>query len=65
MNILFLDLETTGTNPDIHSIIQIGAALFVQGEKIDQFKIDLAPREGSTIDLGALKVNKHNLSTVG
>lgn len=64
MNILFLDLETTGTNPDVHSIIQIGAALFVEGKKVDQFKINLAPRENSITDLGALRVNKNSLSAL-
>ena len=60
MNILFLDTETTGLNPDEHQIIQLSARFDVDGKNIDNFNRRI--RMGGTVDLGALAVNGRNLS---
>ena len=64
MNILFLDTETTGVDPNKHSLIQIGAALFVDGKLTKKFEIDIKPEEGSAISLEALKVNGNSITAL-
>lgn len=64
MNILFIDTETTGVDAEKHSIIQIGAALYTNGKLVDDFEIDMRPKEGSHVALGALKVNNNSITAL-
>ena len=43
MNILFIDTETTGKNPERNSIIQIAAEYHEDGKKISDFNAKLTP----------------------
>ncbi|MFA5750774.1 MAG: 3'-5' exonuclease [Candidatus Paceibacterota bacterium] len=64
----FIDIETTGLNPDIHEIISIGGVLVKQNwlekkpsfEKIDEFEIKIKPERIEDADRTALKVNKYD-----
>lgn len=62
MNILFLDVETTGTNPNKHSMIEVAARLDIDGKTIDKFTKKFFNATNTTIDLGALKVNNTKLN---
>ena len=51
--LLFVDVETTGLNPDIHGVIQV-AALYEDKE----FTAKVNPGKNVTYDKEALKINK-------
>ncbi len=44
MNLIFLDIETTGLDPEIHKIIEIGCAKVKNGEIIDTFSRLIDPK---------------------
>lgn len=56
-NVLFLDLETTGTKVGRHSIVQIAAEFHKNGEKVLDYNQYVEP-DSKITSLGALKVNK-------
>ena len=51
---MIVDIETTGTNPDIHEIIEIGAVNEVTGETLS---LKVVPIHIHTADPRALEVN--------
>ena len=58
MNKLFyLDLETTGLNPEKHGIIQISAIIEIEGMIKDTFNYKVAPFNDDLIDGRALETN--------
>lgn len=61
--ILFIDLETTGTDPDTHMITQIAAEYYVGGQKQKDFftKVKAIPQPGTAVSLEALKITKQSL----
>ena len=63
MNILFIDLETTGQDPTKHAVIEIAMRLDVDGIKVDQFECKLFNPQTIT-NLGALKYNGTRLSGI-
>lgn len=65
----FIDLETTGTNPEIHEIIEIGCIVAEQVprpgrgpelKKIDELDIKVRPEHMETAEPVALRVNGYN-----
>lgn len=62
MNILFIDVETTGTDPAKHNMIEFAGRLDVDGKTVSRFSRKFFNAQGTTIDLGALRVNKTKLS---
>jgi DNA polymerase III alpha subunit (gram-positive type) len=56
MNILFLDIETTGTDPKKNAIVDLYAEYHINGQKISEWNQKFFNRN-TEIDLGALKVN--------
>lgn|SRR5574343_614407 len=66
----FIDVETTGFNPDIQEIIQIGCVLADQawdGDKvtlkhIEEFELKIQPQNISAADPQALRVNGYTPS---
>ncbi|MAZ40910.1 hypothetical protein CL654_02240 [bacterium] len=69
--LVFLDLETTGTNPQKHEIIEIGCVVARQEpgpdgkpqvEKIEEFDIKVKPKRIEDAEPGALRVNKYSES---
>lgn len=68
-NLAFIDLETTGFNPDKHEIIEIGCVLAKhvrregkgpELEIIDEFDIKVKPERLQDADPDALDVNGYN-----
>ena len=68
-NLAFIDLETTGLNPEKHEIIEIGCLIArqkdrgVQGplvEKIEEFEIKVKPTHIETADREALRICGYN-----
>lgn len=55
MNIIAVDVETTGLHPEKHSIVSIGAVN--TGKPEQTFYIECNAWPGAEIDAGALKVN--------
>jgi DNA polymerase-3 subunit alpha (Gram-positive type) len=65
----FIDLETTGLDPTIHEIIEIGCILAKQTprkgkgplvEKIEEFDIKVKPEHIETATAEALRINKYS-----
>lgn len=61
MNILFLDLETTGLDENKHAVIEIACRLDVDGKKISSHNTKFYNPQTNT-DMAALKVNKARLA---
>lgn len=58
---LFLDVETTGLDPFLNSVVQIGAIVYADGEdgpnEIARYSATFSAHKDSEIDLQALQVN--------
>lgn len=61
MNILFCDVETTGTEPSENTIIELACRLDVDGKTLANYHAKMFNPTSKT-DLGALKVNKSKIS---
>lgn len=55
--LLFLYVETTGTDPARHAIIQLSGIVEIDGEVIEAFHYDLKPFPGDLVTKEALKIN--------
>lgn len=53
---IFVDLETTGTNPEVHGIHQICAIAYLDGKEVKRFVSNAKPLPNDKIDGEALKV---------
>lgn len=60
--ILWLDLETTGTNEQVHGIVEIACILEINGKEVDSFHSYIRPREGTEYDPIAMTVNRHAIA---
>jgi DNA polymerase-3 subunit epsilon len=56
--ILWIDTETTGLDPTLHSIIQIGGVIDIDGEEKEIFEMKCKPHPDFAIDNSAIAVNK-------
>ena len=54
----FLDTETSGLNPKLSAILEIGCILEVNGKIVEEFVIECSPFKDDIIDDKALEVNK-------
>lgn len=64
MNLLVLDLETTGLDSEANGILSIAAKLYNSNrEVVTSFKSNCNP-EDAEINLGALKVNRFTIETI-
>ena len=57
MKILSLDTETTGLQPSVADVIQIGALIRIDSEIIDEINVKCQPVKWDTISKRALEVN--------
>lgn len=55
--VLWFDLETTGTNPDRHGIIQFAGLAEIDGVVAEAFELKMQPHDGAVIDDEALEVS--------
>lgn len=58
MNTLFIDVETTGLDPDRNSVIQIACSYYSGTQLVTSFEGKFPIRPNTIVDLGALQVNK-------
>ena len=54
--IIYIDVETTGRDPDLCAIVQLGAIVEINGKEQERINMDIAPFPGATIDDKALEV---------
>lgn len=53
---LFFDVETTGTNPEKCSIVQLSGLIDIDGEVVEEFNFDVRPDPDAEISPDALDV---------
>lgn len=58
---VYFDTETTGTNPKLHSIIQLSGIIEKDGVEVDRFDYRIKPHPKAKIEEEALAVNGHKL----
>lgn len=54
---IFFDVETTGTNYKLHSMIQLAGLIEIDGQVVDEFNYDIKPHPKAKIEKEALKIN--------
>ena len=54
--LIFIDTETTGLNPEKHSIVQCAGIIVIDGEEKFRFNLPICPRQGTRADPEALKI---------
>lgn len=54
---IFFDVETTGTNPKQHSIVQLSGLIEVNGKVVDSFDYNVRPHPKAKIEAEALRIN--------
>lgn len=54
--LFYIDVETTGTNPQKHGLVQIAGIIEVDGEEKERINLLISPFEGDTIEAEALEV---------
>jgi DNA polymerase-3 subunit epsilon len=64
-NLAFIDIETTGFNPETQEIIEIGCIIVKQndgipGEIIEEFELKIKPEKLENADPEALSINGYN-----
>jgi DNA polymerase III subunit epsilon len=57
MKTIFIDCETTGTDPAKNALVQMAGAMFIDGTLVEQFDIKSRPFPGDVLDDEALQVN--------
>ena len=62
--LLFIDLETTGLDPDIHGVIQIAGIIQIDGEVKEEFDLQCNVHEGVEFDPQALLVTGTTLDEI-
>ena len=66
MKQIFFDVETTGTNPHRHGILQLAGIVEINGKVIEKFNFFMKPFEDQDIDAEALEKNgikRHDIDT--
>lgn len=64
MNLLIIDLETTGLDTDNNGILSISAKVFDKNRKVVTFFDAECNPDYAEIDLGALKVNRYSIDKI-
>lgn len=64
MKLLFLDTETTGTDPKKHGVIQIAGIVEIDGDIKEEFNFKCQPFPGQLISQDALKINGITLEQI-
>ncbi len=55
--VLYIDVETTGTDPGKHGIIQVGAIIEISGIVAEELDLKCAPHDEAEIDNLALQIS--------
>ena len=64
MKHIFIDTETTGTDPEKHGLIQIAGDIFIDGKHVERFDYRACPFGRDVIDEQALEVNGLTLDEI-
>lgn len=64
MKLIFYDLETTGTNCELHGIHQISGMIEIGGEVKESFNFKVQPHKGALINAEALRVGNVTLEEI-
>ena len=62
--LLFLDLETSGTDKNRHGIIQIAGIIEIDGEEKERFNFDVSLFPGDIVNKEALEINKKTIEEI-
>lgn len=62
--LLFLDVETTGTDPARHAVVQIAGIIEIDGEERERFDFTMRPFPGDMVTQEALKINGLTLEQI-
>jgi len=62
--VLYLDLETTGTDANNNAIIQIAGIIEINGEVKDEFDFHIKPFVGAEVKLDAIAINGQTLESL-
>ena len=54
---LYIDTETTGTNPKTNALVQLAGIIEIGGKVVEKFNFNVAPYANSIIDDKALEIN--------
>lgn len=54
LKLLFIDLETTGTDPTKHGVVQIAGQIYIDGEEQERFDMRAKPLPGQLVSKEAL-----------
>ncbi len=58
MKLFFVDLETTGTDPDKHGVWQMAGQIWIDGAEVERFDAKFQPLPGKLVAKGALEATK-------
>lgn len=64
MKIAYIDVETTGLDPNRHAIIQLAALIEIDGEVVDTLNLNIRPFPEDVIDESALAVTGKTIEEV-
>lgn len=56
MKLLFIDTETTGTEPGVHGVVQIAGIIEIDGKVVEEFDLRCRPFQGQIMAAKALEV---------
>jgi DNA polymerase-3 subunit epsilon len=62
--LLYFDLETTGTDPQKHGVIQLAALIEIGGFVVGQYEARIAPFEMDHVEEAALKVSGADIGEI-
>lgn len=62
---VFIDLESTGTNPETNGIHQISGIIVIDGKTEDEFDFKVRPQIGTVIDPKALEIGGVTADEIG
>jgi DNA polymerase-3 subunit epsilon len=62
--IIYIDTETTGTNPVKHDILQVAALVEIDGKIVEEFEIFCQPYDYNAISQEALETNGFKISDI-
>ena len=57
MKLFFCDVETTGTDPARHALVQLSGIVEIDGREVEQVDLKMAPFPGAEFDARAMETN--------
>ena len=57
MKLIYIDVETGGTNPSRDALLQLAGIIEIDGKEVESFNFFIQPAKGKSVSSQALKVN--------